>query len=98
VLGRTGRIRPPGLFALYVAGYSGFRIFEETLREPAHHLLGLRLNCYVASLVCAAGLAWFARTRREGSSARGPMLVAAAWLASVAAGCGHSSIGHNDLV
>ncbi len=31
-LGRGGRIRPPGLFALYVALYSGFRIWEETLR------------------------------------------------------------------
>ena len=29
--GITG-IRPPGLFALYVTGYSAFRIFEETLR------------------------------------------------------------------
>ena len=27
-----GRIRPPGIFALYVTGYSAFRIFEETLR------------------------------------------------------------------
>ena len=26
------RCRPPGMFALYVAGYSGFRIFEETQR------------------------------------------------------------------
>jgi len=61
LLGRTGRVRPPGLFALYVAGYSGFRIFEETLRvDPAHHLLGLRLNFFVASVLCAGGLAWFA--------------------------------------
>jgi prolipoprotein diacylglyceryl transferase len=44
-LGRHRRIRAPGLFALYVAGYSGFRIFEELLRvDPAHHILGLRLN------------------------------------------------------
>jgi prolipoprotein diacylglyceryl transferase len=60
-LGRHRRIRPPGLFALYVAGYSGFRIFEESLRvDPAHHFLGLRLNLYVAVLLCLAGLAWFA--------------------------------------
>ena len=65
LLGRRGRIRPPGLFALYVAGYSGFRIFEETLRvDPAHHLLGLRLNLYIASILCLAGLVWFARTQR----------------------------------
>ena len=32
VAGHAGaRSAPPGLFALYVAGYSGFRIFEETL-------------------------------------------------------------------
>ena len=42
---RTARIRPPGLFALYVAGYSGFRIFEETLRiDYSNHILGMRLN------------------------------------------------------
>ncbi len=52
-LGRRGRVRAPGLFALYVAGYSGFRIFEELLRvDPAHHVLGLRLNLYVAAVLC----------------------------------------------
>jgi prolipoprotein diacylglyceryl transferase len=66
MLGRRGRIRPPGLFALYVAGYSGFRIFEELLRvDPAHHLFGLRLNVYIASILCATGLVWFARTQRR---------------------------------
>jgi prolipoprotein diacylglyceryltransferase len=39
-LGRRREIRAPGLFAFYVAGYSGFRIFEEQLRiDPAHHIL-----------------------------------------------------------
>jgi prolipoprotein diacylglyceryl transferase len=48
-LGHHRRIRPPGLFALYVTGYSAFRIFEESLRvDPAHYILGLRLNFYVA--------------------------------------------------
>jgi prolipoprotein diacylglyceryl transferase len=65
-LGRGGRIRAPGLFALYVAGYSGFRIVEELLRvDPAHRILGLRLNFYVATLLFAAGLVWFARTQRQ---------------------------------
>jgi prolipoprotein diacylglyceryltransferase len=42
-LGLRRRIRPPGIFALYVTGYSAFRIFEETLRvDPAHHFLGER--------------------------------------------------------
>ena len=48
-LGHHRRIRPPGLFALYVAGYSAFRIFEETLRiDSSEHFLGLRLNFFVA--------------------------------------------------
>jgi prolipoprotein diacylglyceryl transferase len=66
VLVRRGRVRPPGVFALYVAGYSGFRIFEETLRvDPAHHLLGMRLHFFVALVLCVAGLAWFAHTQRS---------------------------------
>jgi prolipoprotein diacylglyceryl transferase len=59
-LGRRRTIRPPGTFALYVAGYSLGRIGEELLRvDPAHHILGLRLNFFVASLLFGAGLAWF---------------------------------------
>jgi prolipoprotein diacylglyceryl transferase len=66
VLVRRGRARSPGVFALYVSGYSGFRIFEELLRvDPAHHILGLRLNFFVAVVLCLAGLAWFARTQRS---------------------------------
>ena len=67
-LGHHRRIRPPGLFALYVAGYSAFRIFEESIRvDPAHHIFGLRLNLYVAALLTLAGLAWFARSQRGGA-------------------------------
>jgi prolipoprotein diacylglyceryl transferase len=67
-LGHHRRIRPPGLFALYVAGYSFARIGEELLRvDPAHRILGLRLNLYVASILCLAGLAWFARIQRASS-------------------------------
>lgn len=63
-LGRHRRIRAPGLFALYVAGYSFARIGEELLRvDPAQHILGLRVNFYVATILCFAGLAWFARTQ-----------------------------------
>jgi prolipoprotein diacylglyceryl transferase len=63
-LGRRRTVRAPGLFALYVAGYSGFRIIEELLRtDPAHHIFGLRLNLYVAAIGCIAGLAWFARVQ-----------------------------------
>jgi prolipoprotein diacylglyceryl transferase len=61
-LGKRRDIRPPGLFALYVAGYSAFRIFEETLRvDPAHHVLGLRINFFLAIALTLVGLAWFAR-------------------------------------
>jgi len=64
-LGRTRRVKPPGLFALYVAGYSFARIGEELLRiDPSHHVLGMRLNFYVAVLICAAGLVWFVRIQR----------------------------------
>jgi prolipoprotein diacylglyceryl transferase len=67
-LGHHRTIRPPGLFALYVAGYSAFRIFEELLRvDPAHHILGLRLNFFLACTLTVAGLAWFAQTQRRRS-------------------------------
>jgi prolipoprotein diacylglyceryl transferase len=75
---RGGRVRPPGIFALYVTGYSGFRIFEETLRiDPSHHVLGLRLNFFVAVTLCLAGMLWFiwtqwgARVRRPGARSVG---------------------------
>jgi prolipoprotein diacylglyceryl transferase len=65
-LGHHRRIRPPGLFALYVAGYSAFRIFEETLRiDSSEHILGLRLNFFVALIGTIAGLAWFAVNQRR---------------------------------
>jgi prolipoprotein diacylglyceryl transferase len=65
-LGRHRSIRPPGLFALYVAGYSAFRIVEELLRvDPAKHVLGLRLNFFLASVLTVAGLAWFVATQRR---------------------------------
>jgi prolipoprotein diacylglyceryl transferase len=67
------RIRPPGIFALYVTGYSAFRIFEELLRvDPAHHILGERLNFWVALLLTIAGLVWFAYTQRAARAAPPP--------------------------
>ncbi len=64
---RHRSIRAPGIFALYVTGYSAFRIFEETLRvDPAHHYLGERLNFWVASLLTIVGAAWFVYTQRAG--------------------------------
>src|SRR5262245_40665746 len=47
-IGSRFRIKPPGLFALYVAYYTFGRTFEELLRvDPSHEFLGLRLNAYV---------------------------------------------------
>ncbi len=65
-LGHHRRIRPWGLFALYIAGYSAFRIFEESVRiDSSEHFLGLRLNFYVALIMTLAGLAWFYRCQRR---------------------------------
>jgi prolipoprotein diacylglyceryl transferase len=65
-LGSRRTIRAPGLFALYVAGYSAFRIFEESLRiDDSEHFLGLRLNFYVAGLLTIVGLAWFVISQRR---------------------------------
>jgi prolipoprotein diacylglyceryl transferase len=93
-LGHNRRIRPPGLFALYVAGYSAFRIFEESLRvDPAHYIFGLRLNFYVAILLCAGGLLWFARSQgwrpRWRHSRRGAALMLAGGIVFMS-GCGGS--------
>jgi prolipoprotein diacylglyceryl transferase len=95
-LGRTRSIRPPGLFALYVTGYSGFRIFEELLRvDPSAHILGLRLNFFVACALTAAGAAWFVaiqrgvRLRRSRKGVRRwPTLFALGWATIAAIGCG----------
>jgi prolipoprotein diacylglyceryl transferase len=75
------RIRAPGIFALYVTGYSAFRIFEELLRvDPAHHFLGERLNFWVASVLTLVGLTWFVYTQRaaRGDPPPADQLVAAA--------------------
>ena len=93
-LGHHRPIRPPGLFALYVTGYSAFRIFEETLRiDSSEHFLGLRLNLYIASALTLAGIAWFARSqRKEKRAAHGTALLATgAILAAAATGCGQAA-------
>jgi len=75
-LGHHRKIKPPGLFALYIAGYSGFRIFEETLRiDYSVHILGMRLNFWVALIGTLAGLTWFVviqRRRRASAEAPAP--------------------------
>ena len=65
-LGHHANIRPWGLFALYVAAYSGFRIFEESLRvDSSEHFLGLRLNMFVAIALTAVGIVWLILAQRR---------------------------------
>jgi prolipoprotein diacylglyceryl transferase len=65
-LGHHRNIKPPGLFALYVFGYSAYRIFEEQLRiDSSVYVLGLRLNTFIASALAVIGLLWFWRTQRR---------------------------------
>src|SRR6478735_7526625 len=65
-LGHHRKIKPPGLFALYVFGYSAYRIFEESLRiDSSVYFLGLRLNTYIASALAVIGLLWFWRSQRR---------------------------------
>ena len=54
------RIRRPALFALYVALYTPFRCFEETLRiDPSKHWAGERLNFWVSLAVFIVSIAAF---------------------------------------
>jgi len=72
VLDRFVRFRPPALFALYVAWYTAFRTYEETLRiDQAHEVFGQRLNFWVSVVLFALSLAFFVwwqffRRRRAG--------------------------------
>jgi prolipoprotein diacylglyceryl transferase len=69
-LGNHRQIKPPGLFALYVTGYSAFRIYEESVRiDSSEHFLGLRLNFFVAIVLTAVGIAWFVLSQRRGKTA-----------------------------
>ncbi len=75
-LGHHRKIQPQGLFALYVAGYSAYRIFEETIRvDSSAHFLGLRLNFFVAIAATAAGLVWFVIAQRRGGGLNPPVPV-----------------------
>jgi prolipoprotein diacylglyceryl transferase len=65
---RRFRIRPPGLFALYVAIYCLGRFWIEMLRvDPAHEFLGQRINVWVAGvgfLLAVAAFVWIQRGGR----------------------------------
>ncbi|MGH3117402.1 MAG: prolipoprotein diacylglyceryl transferase [Gaiellales bacterium] len=69
---RLVRIRPPGLFALYISWYTLGRLFEEQLRiDPSHEFLGQRVNFWVAAVlfVCSTvSFIWWQFFRKH----RGP--------------------------
>jgi prolipoprotein diacylglyceryl transferase len=59
------KVRAPGIFALYVAGYSAFRLFEENLRiDYSVHLLGMRLNFWIALALFLSGVGSFIAIQR----------------------------------
>ena len=61
-----GRIRPGGLFALYVLIYSVGRLWIETLRiDPSHEIAGVRLNVFVAGAAILLSAAFFAVWQRS---------------------------------
>jgi prolipoprotein diacylglyceryl transferase len=70
-VGRRVRMRAPALFFLYVALYTFGRFWFELLRiDPAHHILGVRLNVFVAAVVFAVAVALVIRfQRKEGERA-----------------------------
>ena len=68
---RRFRIRPGGLFALYVLVYSIGRFWIEMLRvDPSHEWGGVRLNVYVAGVaivLSAAFFIWWQKTWKRGT-------------------------------
>src|SRR3989442_919436 len=58
-IARRFTLRPPNLFALYIAWYCFGRFFEELLRiDPAHHIAGLRLNAWVSVILFVASVVY----------------------------------------
>ena len=60
-----GRLKPGRLFAVYVAGYTFGRFWIERMRiDTATHVLGLRINEWVAAAVFAAAVVVIVTGRR----------------------------------
>jgi prolipoprotein diacylglyceryl transferase len=65
-LDRRYRLGRGNVFALYVMGYTAGRFWIEAMRsDHANHILGMRVNNWVAILVFLGGLAWFVRHRGD---------------------------------
>src|ERR687892_2139169 len=63
---RWFRIKPPGLFALYVAWYTFGRTFEELIRiDPSHEYFGFRLNFWVSVALFVVAVAVFVWAQRR---------------------------------
>ncbi|GAA1514879.1 prolipoprotein diacylglyceryl transferase [Sphaerisporangium rubeum] len=65
-IGSRFAIRHGRLFALYVAGYTLGRFWIEGLRvDPAHEILGLRLNQWTSIVIFIGALVYFYLTRTK---------------------------------
>ena len=63
-LGGRFALRHGRLFSLYVAGYTLGRFWIEGMRsDPAHHILGMRLNQWTSIVFFIAAIAYFWLTR-----------------------------------
>jgi len=70
---RRFRMRKGQTFALYVMLYCFGRFWFENLRiDPAHEVLGLRINAWVSIGVFLAALAWFLWLGQHASQQRRP--------------------------
>jgi prolipoprotein diacylglyceryl transferase len=57
---RRFTLRRPALFSLYVAFYTAFRTYEETLRiDPSSHFAGERINFWVSLACFVVSVAFF---------------------------------------
>ncbi|WP_214104404.1 prolipoprotein diacylglyceryl transferase [Acrocarpospora catenulata] len=66
LVGARFSLRHGRLFALYVAGYTVGRFWIEGLRvDPAHEILGLRLNQWTSVVIFLGAVAYFWLTRNK---------------------------------
>jgi prolipoprotein diacylglyceryl transferase len=77
LIDRFARLRPPGLFCVYVLWYTFGRFFLELLRiDESHELFGLRLNAWVSIgvfVLALVALVWSQRRKeRKGPKASPP--------------------------
>ena len=70
---RRFHLRDGRAFALYLSLYTAGRAWIEEVRvDPAHELFGLRVNFYVAIVVCVLALVYVLRAKPKPSGTEGP--------------------------